>query len=84
MNEVHVWNTGNIYCHEKMKVHFSATLAIKMALRQVEWIVHGRIFLELLLHCKHVLYYLVLLVIWGLFFIILTETCVHIFNLMKL
>jgi hypothetical protein len=38
-----------------MKVCLSATVAIKTALRQVEWIVHGRLFLELLLHWKHVI-----------------------------
>ena len=55
MNEIHVWSTGKNYCHEKMEICLSATVAIKTALRQVERIVRGHIFLELLLHCKHVI-----------------------------
>lgn len=38
-----------------MEVRLSATMAIKTALRQVEWVVHARMFLELLLHCKYVI-----------------------------
>ena len=55
MNEIREWSTGKNYCHEKIKVHLSATMAIKTALRQVEWIAHGHLFLKLLLHCKHVI-----------------------------
>ena len=36
MNEIREWSTGKNYCHEKMEVRLSATMAIKTALRQVE------------------------------------------------
>lgn len=55
MNEICVWSTDRNFCREKMKVCLSATVAIKTALRQVEWIVRGRIFLELSLHWKPVI-----------------------------